>query len=398
MALSDTACRQAKPRDKKYRLADGGGLYLLVNPKGPKLPNGSKLWQLYYRHDGTQRTIALGPYPTLTLAGARAEREKAQRDKLAGRDPADARKGIVPEGLTFRDFAKANHEAWKVGKNAGYVSRVWARLEDDAFPEIGDKDILAITPQDVLAMLRKVEDRGAIESAKRLKMKVSEVFSFAIAEGKASIDPTLSIGRALKPKPAAKRRAMVGTAGLGDLSLAIDTYDSPTHGGRTETRLALQFTLLTAVRTGEIRDAAWTEIEGDLWRIPAARMKMRREHLVPLSKQALAVLAEVKPLSKNGLIFPGEGGTRMSENTMLFGLYKLGYHRKQTVHGFRSLFSTVLNEAEFNRDWIELQLAHVEENEVRGAYNAAEYMAGRRTMMQAWADHIDSERFKALLG
>lgn len=232
-------------------------------------------------------------------------------------------------------------------------------------------------------MVRKVEARGAIDISKRLKQKCSEVFCYAIATGKATLDPTASIAKALRPKPRVRHMAMVGARGLGPLVDAVWEYE-----GDPSTKSALRFTLLTAVRTSETRLARWEEIEGALWRIPPSRMKMGREHLVPLSHQACAVLDQLGRRGE-GMVFPGRGGFGvLSQTAMLMALRRVGYGGQQTVHGFRRLFSTVLNEAGWNRDWIEVQLAHAGGDEVRGAYNAAEYLDDRRRMMQAWGDVV----------
>jgi integrase len=338
-----------------------------------------------YRFQGKQKTLSIGRYPIIGLSDARELRDKAVRELAFGRDPRDVRNGVVPTGSTFKEIAAAHVEAWKVGKSEGHVSRVWSRLERDAFPQIGGKDILQITALDILAMVRKVEARGAIDISKRLKQKVSEIFAFAIAEGKATADPTRGLEKALKPKPAVKRHAMVGPAGLADLVKAIGAYD-----GDAMTRLALQFTLLTGVRTAECRFMEWTEVEDKLWRIPPERMKMRREHLVPLSNQAMATLEDARKVGHGRYVFSSTRGETLSANTMIFALYRMGFHSRQTVHGFRRLFSTVLNENGFNRDWIELQLAHGDDDDIRAAYNAAQHLPGRTRMMQWWADHLDS--------
>lgn len=381
MALSDAACRGAKPNLKPQRLADGNGLFLLVQP------SGSKAWQYFYRFQGKQKILSIGRYPAISLSDARELRDKATRELAYGRDPKEVRLGIVPVGSTFREIAMAQMKAWEVGKSEGHIARVWSRLERDAFPEIGSKDIVAIKPADILAMIRKVEARGAIDISKRLKQKVGEVFAFAIAEGKVSSDPTRGLEKALKPRPKVKRHAMVGAVGLSPLVVAIEGYD-----GDAITRLALQFTLLTGVRTSESRFMTWPEVEGSLWRIPAERMKMHREHLVPLARQALAILDETKAIGRGQYVFSSSAGEPLSANTMIFALYRMGFHSKQTVHGFRRLFSTILNEHGFNRDWIELQLAHGEDDDIRAAYNAAEHLPGRTQMMQWWADHLDAAK------
>lgn len=387
MALSDSKLKAAKPTAKPYRMTDGQGLSLVVQP------SGRKSWQYIYRHQGKQATLSIGAYPDIGLADARELRAKAAKDLAQGRDPRDVKKGIVPEGAAFRDFAKGWYDAWSVGKRSANSERMWSMVEKNAFPVFGHKAMPDITSADVLKAIRTVEARGAIYTGRRLKRKVSEIFRYARGEGVAIADPTVDVGEALKPLPRVQHHQMVGTTGLGDLSLKIEQYD-----GDAITRLALQFTLITGVRTAESRFARWGEIEGALWRIPAERMKMHREHLVPLSRQALEVLEEARKLGRGDLVFPAHrSGGAMSNNTMLFALYRMGMHSKQTVHGFRRLFSTTLNEQGWNADWVEVQLAHGEGNAVRGAYNAALYLPGRTEMMQAWADHIDGERYKALL-
>jgi len=379
--LTELACRHAAPKPTPYKISDSKGLHLLVNP------NGSKLWRLAYRFAGKQKTLALGIYPKVTLADARQKR-MAARDTLGlGLDPSIVR-SVVPDGATFETIAREHHAIWKVGKNLTHVERVWSRMERDGLPVIGQRPVAAITPQEILAMVRRIEERGALDVSRRLKQKCSEVFAYAIATGRATVDPTLSIGRALRPRPRVQHMAMVGTRSIDPLVKAVWAY----HGDQS-TQAALQFTLLTAVRTSETRFARWEEIEGDLWRIPKERMKMGREHLVPLSRQARAVIGT----GTTGFIFPGRGGFGvLSQTAMLMALRRAGFGGQQTVHGFRRLFSTVMNERGWNRDWIEMSLAHVDGG-VRGVYNAAEWLAERTRLMQAWADIIRPD-YEDLIG
>lgn len=371
--LSDAKCRNAKPTDKQQKLSDGGGLYLLV------LPSGGRSWRLAYRFDGKQKALMLGQYPAVSLADARDAREEAKRKLAAGKDPADK-----VEAATFDSFARRWHAAKKSQWVEEHAARVLARLERDALPAIGSKAITEIEPPDVVDLLRKVEERGALDITRRLKQSISSIFRFAIAEGKAKHNPAADVGEALKPKPKVKHFAKVKTKEIPELVRRMESYD-----GELETRLALLFTLHAGVRTQETRFAVWSEfddLDGDepLWRIPEERMKMRREHLVPLSPQAVALLREIRRLHNGDRLFD------LSQNTMLYALYRMGYHSRQTVHGFRGLASTVLNEAGFNEDWIEMQLAHDEEDEVRGAYNSAEYLPGRRQMMAWWSDYLSA--------
>jgi integrase len=277
-----------------------------------------------------------------------------------------------------------------------HAARTLARLERDAFPEIGAKDLEAVTSADVLAMVRKVEARGALDVSHRLKQHVSQVYRFAIPQGWADSDPAAYLADLLAPKPRVRHMARVGMVELPKLVRAIDCYDGDeTPRRRAVTRAALLFTLLTWARTNETRLATWDEFEGldtpePLWRVPAERMKMGREHLVPLSAQTVAVLKAMREISKTGYMFPGDKAVQpISQNTMIYGCYRMGYRGRQTVHGFRGIASTWANEAECYRpDWIEMALAHADEDEVRGAYNAALYLTPRRRMLQHWGDLI----------
>jgi integrase len=254
----------------------------------------------------------------------------------------------------------------------------------------------AVTAADVLAMVRGVEARGALDVSRRLKQHVSQIYRFAIPQGWAETDPAALLTDVLAPKPRVRHMARVGLVEMPQLVRAIDGYDGEeTPKRRAVTRAALLFTLLTWARTNESRLATWDEFEGldtpePLWRVPADRMKMSREHLVPLSKQAVALLATLRPLGGVGYVFPGDKPAKpISQNTMIYGCYRMGYRGRQTVHGFRGLASTWANEAEAYRpDWIELALAHAERDEVRGAYNAAIYLTPRRRMLQDWGDQI----------
>ncbi len=369
--LSDAKCRNAKPLDRHQKLSDGGGLYLLV------LSSGGKSWRLAYRFGGKQKAISLGKYPAVSLVQARELREAAKRKLALGKDPSDKE-----EAATFEAFAVRWHIAQKEQWVEAHAERVLARMERDVFPEIGHMPINKIEPTDILALLRKVEERGALDISKRLRQSIGAVFRFAIAEGKVKMNPAADVGDALKPRPKVRHFASLKAVDIPALVEAIHAYQ-----GEDQTRLALLLTLHTFVRTNETRGARWSEFEGlagdaPLWRIPKERMKMGREHLVPLTPQVVAILRELRDLSDGDMVFDG-----MSQNTMIFALYRMGYHSRLTVHGFRSMASTILNEHGFNRDWIERQLAHVD-NEVRGAYNSAEWLKGRREMMIWWSNYL----------
>lgn len=390
MPLTDVKCRNAKAQIKPHKLSDGGGLHLLINS------DGAKYWRLAYRWHGKQRTLALGVYPAVGLMEARAARDDAKRSLAANIDPSIVKRerkraAKVAIGNTFEAIAREWHENWKDARSPYYAEQILRRLEADVFPAIGRRPIAELEPLELLDMLRKVEKRGADEMARRLKQLVGQIFRFAIATGRAKRDPSADLKDALRATGEPRHHRAMPLIELPTFLQKLETYS-----GEQQTKLALKLMTLTFLRTTELRAGKWNELE-DLdensaqWRIPAERMKMRLEHLVPLSRHAVAVLRELRALSGNSSnIFPSPGkGGCMSSNTMLYALYRMGYHGRATTHGFRAVASTILNESNlFNRDWIERQLAHVERNEVRRAYNAAEWMPDRRRMMQWWADHI----------
>ncbi len=376
--LSDAKCKNAKPTDKQQKLSDAGGLYLLV------LPSGGKSWRMAYRFGGKQKSLYIGQYPAVGLADARDKREAARKKLAAGKDPAEP-----DDAEDFETVGRRWYETNKGKWVPAHAERVLSRIERDVFPQIGSRPVDAIDATEIVALLRKVEERGALDIVRRMKQSVSSIFKFAIAEGLTKHNPAADVGAALKPKPKVKHFAKLKQNEIPDLVRKIHGYH-----GEAQTRLALLFTLHTFVRTTETRLAAWKEFEDldgpePLWRIPEERMKMGREHLVPLSPQALELVRQIRRLSNGELLF-GSMEEPMSQNTMIFALYRMGYHSRLTVHGFRGMASTVLNEAGWNRDWVEMQLAHVEENEVRGAYNSAEYIEGRREMMRWWSDYLSS--------
>ncbi|MBX3479664.1 MAG: tyrosine-type recombinase/integrase [Caulobacter sp.] len=393
MSLTAVGVRNAKPQAKPYKMADSGGLYLLVTPKG------SRLWRVDYRFDGKRKTLALGSGAEVTLVEARNLRDDARKRLREGQDPCELkarekRKVDETARAQFRSVAARWFEARKSRWVAGYAERVWRRIEDDTFGAFGDAAIDDVTSDDVLAALRAIEARGAVETARRVGNYLQDIFRFAKAERLVTSNPAADLAPALSTRPPPKRRASLKARDLPDFLVALEGYS-----GDLQTQLALKLTLLTFVRTSETRFAAWCEFEGldgaePLWRIPAERMKMRTEHVVPLSKQAVAVLKDLRAgWPADDLLFPAATTTgAISENTMIYALYRMGYHSRATVHGFRSTASTILNEHGFNRDWVERQLAHAERDEVRAAYNAAEWLPQRRKMMGWWADYLDAAR------
>lgn len=401
MPLSDTTVRLTRPRERDFKLTDGEGLYLLVTP------GGSKLWRMAYRFHGKQKTLAIGRYPEVKLSEAREKRLEARRDLARGVDPSakKVRQKKLRPGAAAADpdcFEAVAREWLEVNKARwvpAHQARVLSRLVDDVFPEIGRMKIDEIEPADVLAMLRKVEGRGAIEMAKRIRQSVGAVFRYGIALGKCRRDPAADIRDALKAAPRTQHHATLKSTELVDFYGRLMAYD-----GGESTALGIELVMHTFVRTGEIIHARRSEFEAldkpDLaqWRIPAERMKMSREHLVPLSPRAVQIVKRLMELAGGSdYLLPGRFGGAVSTNTLLFAIYRMGLHTRTTIHGFRSLASTSLNEAGFNRDWIERQLAHVPGDSVRAAYNAAEWLADRRRMMAWWSDRLEAQREKALL-
>lgn len=392
MALTDTKIRQSKPKDKLYKLSDGAGLFLQIQP------SGAKYWRLAYRYGGKQKTLALGVYPDISLSEAREKRVEARKVLEKGIDPANVmskrvrkRREVTNTENSFEAIAREWHEHQKGGWSDSHAARVLSSLEKEAFPDLGSIPIHDLTAPQVLAVLRKIERRGALEVASRVLQRCNAVFRYAVQTGRVEHNPVTDLQGALKTKKV-EHRAALGRAELPEFLAKLENYN-----GNLLTRLALNLILLTFVRSGELRGAKWKEFDFDRaeWRIPSERMKMRTEHIVSLSRQAMEVLGELKPISGNReLVFPSERTWKkpMSENTLLYAMYRMGYHQRATVHGFRATASTILNESGFNHDAIERQLAHAERNKVRAAYHRSEYLEERRRMMQWWADFLDGIR------
>ena len=387
--LSDTAIKRAKPTEKARKLFDAHGLYLLV------MPTGGKWWRLKYRFAGKEKLLALGTYPEVTLREARERGQDARRKLAAGIDPGAERKAAkaavtARETEGFEAVARQWFEKFSASWAPGHARTVIQRLDRDVFPWLGSRPMGEIAASELLTVLRRVESRGALETAHRIYQVCGQVFRYAIATGQAQRDPSADLRGALPPAVEKHRSALTRPTEVGGLMRAISGYQ-----GSFVTRCALRLAALTFVRPGELRRAEWSEIDFDntVWRIPATKMKMRAEHLVPLSPQAIAVLRELHPLTGGGkYLFPSvrSHGRPMSENTVLAALRRMGYGpHEMSGHGFRTTASTILNEMGWSPDAIERQLAHAERDEVRGAYNRAEYLSERRTMMQAWADYLD---------
>lgn len=350
------------------------------------------------RFDGKEKVLSLGKYPYVSLSSARQLRLEARTLLAQQVDPGAAGKEKARKRpKTFEAVARAWHANREDGLDPAHAQRVIARMERDVFPSLGARSLDAITAPEILELVRAVEARGALDVSRRLKQGIGQVFRFAIASGWAKEDPTVPLAGALKPKPRVQHMARLPMTEFPNLVRAIVDYDGEENGRRREiTRDSVMFTLLTWARTGETRFAKWTEFENlegadPIWRIGAERMKMGREHLVPLSRQTAALLARRRRATDSDWVFPGlKAGQPISQNTMIYACYRMGFRGRQTIHGFRGLASTWANEAEcYRSDWVEMALAHTDEDEVRGAYNSALYLSPRRRMLQDWADLID---------
>lgn len=387
MRLRDVTLRNAKGLDRPYKLSDGGGLYLLVQP------NGSRYWRLAYRFLGKQKLLAFGVYPEVSLAEARERRDAARKLLASGIDPSQAKKDerrrrVLAAENSFESVAREWHENQTAAWTKRHAQNVLTRLEADIFPQIGPRPIAEIGAPELLDALRKIEKRGALDVASRLRQSCGAIFRYAIVTGRAVYNPAGDLRGALKTPEKTRHHAALSRDDLPEFLRRLRQYD-----GENQTRRALHLLALTFVRTTELRAAEWAEIDLDaaLWRIPASRMKMGEEHLVPLSRQAVQVLREQwEESGRARFVFPARKSVNpMSNNTMLFALYRMGYHSRATGHGFRATASTTLNEMGFQPDWIERQLAHGERNKVRAAYNRAQYLSERTTMMQRWADLLE---------
>lgn len=395
MALTDTACKNAKATDKPQKLSDSGGLHLFVSP------SGDRLWRMAYRFDGKQKQLSFGAYPAVSLKDAREQRDEAKVLLAAGVDPAAQRKQDKAESdavskHTFQALATEYLAKMAAEGRAGAtLNKARWLLEDFAYPALGDRPIAQIKPSEVLELLKKVEGRGTFETARRLRGICSRVFRYAVSTQKAEIDPTHPLRGALIAPKTRHHSAIVEPKAIGALMRAIYDYQ-----GNFLTASGLKLAAHTFVRPGELRLMEWSEIdlETAVWSIPPERMKMRRPHKVPLARQALAVLDEVRPFTGSGrFAFPSlrSDDRGMSENTLNAALRRLGFDKSEmTSHGFRAMAATRLNEmGQWSADAIERQLAHQDANAIRRAYtHAAEYWDERVRMMQAWADYLDVMR------
>ncbi|HEY0682972.1 MAG TPA: integrase arm-type DNA-binding domain-containing protein [Steroidobacter sp.] len=395
--LTDIKIRSSKPRAKPFKLYDTDGLFLIVNP------NGSKWWRQRYRFAGREQLLSLGVYDAITLAEARDRSAEVRKLVAKGVDPSAHRKAktaalIDAKANTLKTVTIAWHEKFKPQWSAHHAHRVLQRLEDNVFPWLGAKALRDVTSADILACVDRMAKRGAYDTARRVLQILKKVFKWAIGRGLIAASPAAHIEpREQLPSIDIRHRAAItDPTQLGALMRAIDSYQ-----GGLVVKCALQLIALTFVRPGELRRAEWPEFQLDgkepMWRIPAARMKMGGEdHIVPLSSQAIAVLREIQPLTGadgRGYVFPGtrNAARPLSENTLNVALRAMGFTQQQHCsHGFRGTASTLLNEQQWNKDAIELQLAHMPRDKVRASYNGAAHLPLRREMMQAWADYLDA--------
>ena len=386
MALTDREIRKIEPGKVLAKLSDGGGLQLWV------MPDGAKRWRLAYRYSGKQKTLAIGVYPTTTLREARDARDDARRLLGLGQDPSLVRKldkaaKIKASANTFNSLAD---ELLEKKRAEGKAERTFDKVEwllNLARPDLGERPVSEIAAPEVLRVLKKVEARGRLETAKRLRATIGQVFRFAVATGRADIDPTASLRGAIASPVVQHRAAIVEAKAFGGLLRAIASYE-----GAPETKAALELSALTFARPGEVRAAEWSEIDldGAVWSIPAAKMKMRRPHRIPLAPRAVTLLREIHRITGNGrFVFPSNRSRErcMSENTINAALRRLGFTKDEmTAHGFRSAASSMLNECGmWNADAIERQLAHVDNDSVRRAYARADYWDERVRIMDWWA-------------
>ncbi|MFT4273625.1 MAG: tyrosine-type recombinase/integrase [Pantoea sp.] len=386
MPLTDVKVRTAKPLDKPYKLADGGGLYLLVNP------NGSRYWRMKYRVLGREKLLSIGVYPDVPLAVARQKRDEARRSLAAGDDPGAMKKAEkqakkIATANTFEAIAREWHKAKADRWSLRYREEILSTFEKDIFPFIGMKPIADIKPLELLETLKRMEKRGALEKMRKVRQRCGEVFRYAIITGRAEYNPAPDLASAL----AIHKKQHLPFLTAQELPAFLN--DLAGYTGSVITKTATYLIMYTGVRTQELRFARWQDIdlEKAVWEVPAEHMKMRRPHKVPLSKQAVSLLKQLKPITGHyPLVFIGRNDPRkpISKESINQVIELLGYKGRLTGHGFRHTMSTILHEQGYDSTWIEMQLAHVDKNAIRGAYNHAQYFDGRREMMQWYADYL----------
>ena len=395
--LTELGLRKAKPSSKPKKFSDGGGLFLLLHP------SGSKYWRMKYRFIGKEKLLAFGVWPEVSLTEARKKRNEAKQLIKSGKDPSAANKNLkvsqkVAQSNTFgsvtEEWLEIKQKEWK----SPYFDDVKSSIEIHLLPDLSQRPIEDITSSEILSVLKKIEEQGKLEVASRSRQKCGAIFTYANLRQLCTSNPVSNLKGALA-SPKKNKFNSLSPKDLPQFLVKLDEYD-----GAIITKLALRFVLLTFARTVEIRFANWNEFdledEEPIWRIPEEKMKMGREHVVPLSSQALVVLKEVRRFTQGDkYVFHQANNPNMpmSANTMLFAMYRMGYHSRATVHGLRATMSTLLNEKGHNPDVVEHLLSHQGSNKVRAAYNRAEYLSERRITLQWLADHLDSLYTKAQL-
>lgn len=387
MKLTARQVETVKPQDKDFKLSDGGGLYLLVKT------TGSKYWRLKYRIAGKEKLLAIGTFPLITLAEARRKRDEAKKLIAEGIDPNQDKKQkkLAAQGEisnTFESIAREWYEGRKDRWSVGYREDMMDAFEKDVFPYIGHRPIAEIKPLELLDLLSIMEKRGVTDKLKKVRQRCGEVWTYAIITGRAEYNPAPDLASAFIPHQR-EHYAHLSVDELPEFLRSIDKYM-----GSQIVRTALRMLILTGVRPGELRKAEWSEINLDkaVWTIPAEKMKMRRTHVVPLSEQVIDLLKQIQPINGSyQYVFPSRTDYRkhlsdMAINTMI---RRMGYSGRATGHGFRHTMSTILHDQDFNTAWVEKQLAHVDKNSIRGTYNHAQYLDGRREMLQWYADYME---------
>ncbi|SBW02831.1 Integrase [uncultured delta proteobacterium] len=392
MKLTDSFLRGLKGNGTVRKFSDGGGLYIHVSGIG------GRLWRMGYRFGGKQKTLSFGTYPAVSLKAARRRREETKELLAAGIDPGEHKKALkaaawAEAANSFEVVAREWYSLRKGSWAAAHAENVINRLEKHIFPPIGSSPVNRISAPELLQALRRIEASGAVDAAHRALQNCSQIFRYAISTGRSERDPAADLKGALSPFRSTSFATITDPHAIGILLRDIDAYS-----GNAVVRASLRMAPYVFVRPGELRRAEWAEFnlaDGE-WRIPASRMKMRIQHIVPLARQVREILEDLyKFTGKSRFLFPSmrANNAPISDMTLLAGLRRMGYDKvAMTMHGFRSMASTLLNEQGYNRDWIERQLAHGERNSIRAAYNYAEYLPERRRMMQEWADYLDALR------
>lgn len=402
MRLTDKCLKNARPTTKTLKLFDGGGLYLEIKP------TGGKLWRLKYRFAGKEKRLSIGSYPLISLKEARERRDKAKKLLEQNIDPSQAKyeakhQAIVNSGITFEMVAKEWHETMKDKWTADHAKSIMTRIETHLFPRIGRLPIRTIAAPTLLAVLKQVERAGIYETTKRVRQYASQIFKYAMITGRAERDITAGMSIVFRPAKV-KHHAALDISEIPEFLEKLNRNEARLF---IQTRYAIELMLLTFVRTSELLEAKWSEFDlpNKIWHIPAERMKMKQAHIVPLSTQVLNILIQLKSVNEQWEhILPSPISARkpMSENTILYALYRMGYRGKATGHGFRALAMTAIKEQlGYRHEVVDRQLAHAHRSKVDAAYDRAQFLEDRKKMMQEWADYIDglkgvkSERFAA---